>query len=86
MEVVAVREQAPTGWGPALGACRKPANLRRTAAISIVVGMVFTLINELGPLVQGHGTWVTGVKVAVNYLVPFVVANLGVLTAARNRS
>ena len=83
MEVVARGEERRGERWRALSVCAKPVHLRRTLAIAIVVGTIFTLVNQLGPFVHGHGTWITGLKVALNYVVPFVVSNLGVLAAHR---
>jgi sterol desaturase/sphingolipid hydroxylase (fatty acid hydroxylase superfamily) len=83
MEVLARGENPRGGGWRSISVCWRPANLRRTAMIALVVGTIFTLINEVQQFVDGKGTWVTGVKIAVNYLVPFVVANLGVLVAHR---
>ena len=86
MAVIAARTGPPAGWRLALQTCRKPANLRRTTTIALVVGTIFTALNQIGPFVHGTGTWVTGLKAAMNYLVPFIVSNFGVMTAAWNRS
>ena len=50
----------------------------RTAA---VVGTVLFAINQLDVVVTGGATPATWVKATVTYLVPFTVANLGILTA-----
>ena len=83
MEALA-RGENPRGddWR-SISVCWRPANLRRTVKIALVVGTIFTVINEVEELADGKGTWITGIKIAVNYLVPFVVANLGVLVAHR---
>ena len=71
------------GWRGAVAICRRPANLRRTAKIALVVGCVLTLINQGDVIARGHATAVVGVKVGLNFLVPFVVSNLGVLAGER---
>ena len=85
MDVPAQGESLGRGPVAGLAVCWEPANLRRTIAIALVVGTILTLVNQVEVLLDGRATWVTGVKVAANYLVPFIVSNLGVLTAARNR-
>jgi hypothetical protein len=57
--------------------------LRRTIRIALVVGVVLTLINQSGVLFGGHATAVTAVRCALNFLVPFVVSNLGLLSGRR---
>lgn len=37
-------------------------------------------------VLDGRATAVTWIKAVITYVVPFVVANLGVLTATRRRS
>jgi hypothetical protein len=85
MEAVARGEEPRTHRLRELGACARPDNLRRTAAIALVVGAIFTLVNETGTLAHGGVSWVTGLRIAVNFLVPFAVSNLGVITAERTR-
>jgi hypothetical protein len=58
-------------------------HLRATIRIAAVVGTVLFAINQLDVVVTGRATTATWVKVAVTYLVPFTVANLGILTATR---
>ena len=72
-----------TGWRLALAPCREPANLRRTVRIALVVGTILTLINQADVIVKGDATALTVVKVCLNFVVPFIVSNLGVLTGAR---
>ena len=63
--------------------CRQPANLRRTIRIALVVGCVLTIINQLDVILKGNATELTGVKIVLNFCVPFIVSNLGVLAATR---
>jgi hypothetical protein len=64
--------------------CLEPRNLRGTATIALVVGCVLTLINEGDVLFEGRATGRTAVKIFLNFCVPFVVSNLGVLTGSRS--
>lgn len=63
--------------------CRSPANLRKTLRIALVVGCVLTGINQGDVIANGHATALTGVKIGLNFVVPFVVSNLGVLAGDR---
>ena len=54
-------------------------HLRRTVCIALVVGLVLTAINQLDVIVGGDAT-TTWVKCGLNFLVPFVVSNLGLLS------
>jgi hypothetical protein len=62
--------------------CARPT-LRRTAGIAAVVGVVLTGINEGDSFVHGDVSAATGVKMGLNFVVPFVVSNLGVLAGTR---
>lgn len=59
------------------------SNLRRTVLTALIVGTLLFLINQLDVVLAGRATWVTWVKGAVTYLVPFAVANIGVLIGTR---
>jgi len=63
--------------------CSRPEHLRRTIAIALVVGTILTLINQLDVIVKGNADTLTWVKCALNYCVPFVVSNLGLLAGKR---
>jgi hypothetical protein len=74
----------PLTWSSvpeALGVVRH--HLARTLRIAAIVGTVLFCINQLDVVVRGRADLVVWVKVAVTYLVPFVVSNLGVLIGAR---
>lgn len=60
-------------------------HLVRTITVAVVVGTVLFCINQLDVVISGHATTSTWVKSATTYLVPFCVANYGVLTATRRR-
>lgn len=59
-----------------------PLHLRRTVLITFVVGTWLTLFNEGDVLWHAGITPAVLVKVLLNYATPFVVANLGLLSAA----
>lgn len=63
----------------ALEICRRPEHLRRTARIALIVGVILTAINQLDVIAGGDATTLTWVKTAMNFLVPFVVSNIGLL-------
>jgi hypothetical protein len=50
---------------------------------SSVVGTILFCINQLDVVLGGRATAVTWIKVAVTYVVPFAVSNLGILTTRR---
>ena len=58
-------------------------HLRRTMRIALVVGTILTLINQADVIVRGDGTAITWLKACANFVVPFVVSNLGLLAGKR---
>ena len=81
--VVAAAAPVRTRIALAIDVCCAPPTLRRTGRIAAVVGLVLTGINEGDSLVHGDVSAVTGIKMALNFLVPFIVSNLGVLAGTR---
>jgi hypothetical protein len=80
------RPEAPT-WQrlsdiPACIWC-KP-NRMRTAAVALIVGTVLFLINHLDATLRGRATTGTWVETGMSFVVPFCVANLGLLVATRS--
>jgi len=63
----------------ALRFCGTHEHLRRTIKIALVVGLVLTAINEGDVIASGEAGSATGVKIGLNFMVPFVVSNLGLL-------
>jgi hypothetical protein len=58
-------------------------HLRRTLQIALVVGTILTLINQADVILGGDAKGLTWVKVGLNFCVPFVVSNLGLLAGKR---
>lgn len=67
----------------ALAFCAQPRNLNRTVRIAIVVGIVLTAINQGSVIASGHATTGTWVRCVLNFIVPFLVSNAGLLSADR---
>jgi hypothetical protein len=76
---------APTweSWSEALRVIAYPPHLRKTILIALVVGTILFCINQLDVVLRGDATTAVWVKTGVTYLVPFCVANSGVLVATR---
>lgn len=73
---------------PATGGVRAvPARLHAAHRLptALVVGTVLSAVNQGGVVVGGAATTGTWIRVAVNYLVPFLVASVGYLSARRVR-
>ena len=67
----------------ALRICFRREHLRRTIRIALVVGTILTIINQADVILGGDATTLTWVKVGLNYCVPFIVSNLGLLAGKR---
>ena len=67
----------------ALRICFRREHLRRTLKIALVVGTILTLINQADVIIRGDATAVTWIKGGLNYCVPFIVSNLGLLAGKR---
>lgn len=73
-------------WHSSRGALRvvlHPAHLRQTVLTALIVGAVLFAINQLDTVPAGHATAATWVKTGLTYLVPFCVANVGLLLGSR---
>lgn len=63
----------------ALNVCCRWEHLRATGGVALLVGSWLTLVNQ-ADVIAAHGLdAVVLVKVAVNYLTPFIVSNIGLL-------
>jgi hypothetical protein len=60
--------------------CGRREHLRRTLRIAVVVGIVLTAINQSDVLASGHAGTGTYIKCGLNFVVPFVVSNLGLIS------
>ncbi len=71
------------GWRQGARVLGRPAYLCRTTVTALVVGTVLFAINQLNVVLDGKADTLLWVKVAVTYLVPFTVSNIGILIATR---
>ena len=55
-------------------------HLRRTVRIALVVGVLLTAVNQLDVIAHGDATAITWIKCGMNFVVPFIVSNLGLLS------
>jgi hypothetical protein len=82
-----VRQRAPSWTTPrqAFGLFCRGATFSTAAPIALIVGTLLSLVNQLHVVLGGDATWVTWVRVVVNYAVPYSVASIGFLSACRSR-
>ncbi len=72
-------------WREMPRVCLSRRSLRATLTVAAVVGSVLFVINQLDVVVSGHATGRVWLKAGLTYLVPFCVANYGLLVGARRR-
>jgi hypothetical protein len=60
-------------------------HLRRTTAIAALVGTWLTVVNQGDALIAGTVSALLVGKTLLNYLTPFIVANLGLLSGQGSR-
>jgi hypothetical protein len=63
--------------------CCRRRNLRRTIRIALVVGVLLTVINQGTVIADGHATTATWLRCVLNFVVPFLVSNAGLLSGRR---
>lgn len=88
-ELGAGRAVAPPTWArplEAIGVCCYRPNLRRTAAIAAVVGSLLVAINQTGQLIHGDIHPALVARILLDYLIPFLVSNAGVLSGSRRKT
>ncbi len=61
-------------------ACRPPV-FQRCGAIALAVGTLLSLVNQGDLIVAGRFDNVLALRILGNYLIPFVVSNLGAMTS-----
>lgn len=66
-----------------MAVCCYRANARRTFGIAGAVGTALVAINQTGPLVHGQFGPLLAVRLFLDYLIPLIVSNLGVLAGSR---
>jgi hypothetical protein len=59
------------------------ATIRVAGRVAVVVGTILSAVNQGSLIVAGDATAATWVRVAVNYLTPFVVTSIGYLAGCR---
>lgn len=64
---------------------RRPGILRRCATIAVVVGTILTVVNQGDVILAGRLDPTLWWKIPANYLVPFVVSNLGSMSSLPRR-
>lgn len=66
-------------------ACR-PAIFRRCATIALVIGTLLSVVNQGDIIFAGRLDSTLGLRILANFLIPFVVSNLGAMSSLPRRS
>ena len=66
--------------------CLDLRNLSRCIAAALIVGTILFVINQADVVFGGRATALTWIKIGLSYLVPFFVANYGIVLASRRPS
>jgi hypothetical protein len=76
---------APTWctWRQALSVVAAPRSLKRSGSIALIVGSLFFAMNQLDVIMADRATALVWAKVALTFLTPLVVSNIGMLSATR---
>ncbi len=76
----------PPVWstrGQALGLFARGGTVRVAGGVALVVGTILTVVNQGSVVLGGGASWLTWIRVGVNYLTPYVVASIGFLAGCR---
>jgi hypothetical protein len=66
-----------------LSVCLNVRNLIRCVMVALIVGTILFFINQADVVFGGRATTSTWIKIGLSYLVPFFVANYGIVVASR---
>ncbi len=80
------RRPAWSTYRQALALVARGATVRVAGRVALAVGTILSAVNQGSVIAEGHSSWVTWLRVAVNYATPFVVASLGYLAGCRTRT
>ena len=74
-----------TNWHEAIQVVTRPAHLRKTVTIALLIGSTFAALNQLPIFLAGHADAVVVAKTFMTYLTPFFVSNYSILVATRRK-
>jgi hypothetical protein len=63
----------------------EPRSLRQTIGVALLVGVALFLINQLDAVRTGQLSASVWLRIALQFAIPFCVANYGILAATRSR-
>ncbi len=60
--------------------------MRRAAKISAIVGTILIIINHSDTIMMNSGSWITALKCALTYAVPYCVSTYSAVMAMREKA
>ncbi|MBI3455253.1 MAG: hypothetical protein HY002_05645 [Candidatus Rokubacteria bacterium] len=60
---------------------QRPAVFRRCTRIALIIGTLLSLVNQGDAILGGRLDAIIGLRIAANFLIPFVVANMGAMSS-----
>jgi hypothetical protein len=63
--------------------CLDPRNLSRCIKAALIVGTILFFINQADVVFGGRANTATWIKIGLSYMVPYFVANYGIVLASR---
>jgi len=81
------RRSVPAWSSPAQGFALilRGYTVRTGTVVSVVVGTLLSAVNQGSVIISGHVSAVAWIRVATNYVVPFLVSSVGYLAPSRER-
>lgn len=76
-------------WSTRIDGCRliiRGVTFRTCSRVALVVGTILSIVNQGSVILDGDATRMTWVRVAVNYLIPFLVSSIGYIAPFRLRN
>lgn len=87
-EQLTQRKNVPP-WSTRVDGCRlilRGVTFNTCARVALVVGTILSVVNQGAVIANGDATSMTWVRVAVNYLIPFLVSSVGYIAPFRLRN
>jgi hypothetical protein len=84
-----VARDVPPPWSSPLQACiliARGYTFRTGAVVASVVGTILSGVNQGGAIASGHISPATMIRIAVNYVLPYIVSSIGYLAPFRQRN
>lgn len=73
----------PPAWSTRRQALGRGGTVRVAGGVALVVGTILSVVNQGSVVLGGDASWLTWIRVGVNYLTPYVVASIGFLAGCR---